>query len=60
VLPLIGPGGVLLRLSGIFADHFLQKDNISLNRANCFAKPVKDKTPVTPGESFMDIDRYYA
>ncbi len=57
VLRLIRPVGVLLRMCEIFTNHFLQKDNISVNGADRFTKPMKDKASVAPGETFMDIDR---
>ena len=60
VLRLIGPIEVFSRLNGIFADHFLHENQIGFEESKCLAKPVKYKTPVAPGKTFMDIDCYYA
>jgi hypothetical protein len=51
---------LLFRPGGIFTYHFLQKNKISLRGTDCVAKPVLNKPPVAPGETFMNIDRYYA
>jgi hypothetical protein len=51
---------MLLRPSGIFTNHLLQKDDVGFHRANRLSKAVQDEPSVSPGEAFVDIHGYYA
>jgi hypothetical protein len=51
---------MLLRPSGILADDLLQKDYISVHRADRLTKAVQDEPSISPGKAFVNVDGYYS
>jgi hypothetical protein len=51
---------MLLGPSCIFANYLLQKDDISVHRADRFTKAVQDEPSISPGKTLVNVDGYYS
>jgi hypothetical protein len=51
---------MLLGPRRILANHLLQKNDISVHRADRLTKAVQDEPSISPGKTFVNVDGYYS